>query len=123
LIVSGTSGVWLGAVLTLRQDLPVVIVRKPGEDSHGGVVEGDCYASNGVIVDDFVSSGATVDRIADALDRHGRISVAGVIEHNRKQRSGRARYYRIRTDIDEPEMPGINRIRVVPCDYANKGGY
>jgi len=118
LIVSGTSGVWLGAVLTLRQDLPVVIVRKPGEASHGRAVEGDCCARIGVIVDDFIASGATVDRIANTvMDHH--IVVGGVIEHEKDQGQRRDRCYRI---ANGGVMHG-RRIRVVPCDYANKGGY
>jgi adenine/guanine phosphoribosyltransferase-like PRPP-binding protein len=116
LIVSGTSGVWLGAMLTMEQDLPVVLVRKDGENSHGSIVEGDTAAKTGLVVDDFISTGATINRIARSLSSWGAgLKVVGVIEHCRTGDRGWGP-----TVCVDPESGVMSRytVPVFSCDYA-----
>lgn len=62
---TGSSGAAIAFPLALRYKLPLIMVRKPHEDSHGYFV--DCnYAGlikNFMIVDDFVCTGKTVRQI------------------------------------------------------------
>lgn len=80
LIVHGTSGVWMAGLLVMLQDLPVVLVRKPGENSHGYEVEGpNGTFSRGIVIDDTVCSGRTINRIQHILDgQRSGLSVVGV---------------------------------------------
>ena len=121
LIVSGTSGVWLGSILTMQQDLPVVLVRKPGEQSHGSMVEGDTHSKRGLVVDDFISSGATINRISAALEAwsYG-LNVVGVIEHGRPGDSGYGPSYDIyNTDVDGRTVR-VATVPVFACDHAQR---
>lgn len=103
LIVSGTSGVWLGSLLTMQQDLPVVLVRKDGENSHGSIVEGNTDSKRGLVIDDFISSGTTINRIARSLAIWGRgLEIVGVIEHCRARDYGWGSSFTI-MDGAEPE--------------------
>lgn len=72
LIVHGTSGTWLAGLLVVLQDLPVVLVRKARENSHGYNVEGNgnVNVSRGIVIDDTVCSGDTIRRIAYTLEEH-----------------------------------------------------
>ena len=81
LLVSGTSGSWLGASLVLHQELPVILVRKPSENSHGYNVEGPNGGfERGIFIDDLVATGGTVRNVVRALDNAGTgISVVGVV--------------------------------------------
>lgn len=81
LIVHGTSGTWLAGLLVVLQDLPVVLVRKARENSHGYNVEGNgnVNVSRGIVVDDSVCTGDTIRRIADTLEEHqAGLEVVGV---------------------------------------------
>lgn len=82
--LSGTSGTWLGAALQLHQDwpehLPVVLVRKAKESSHGSRVEGVASVSRLLLIDDFVSSGETALRVRDTLKDYS-IGLVAVLEH------------------------------------------
>lgn len=62
---SGSSGAALAFPLALRHELPVIYVRKAGEKSHGYDVEfnGEGSGLRYVIVDDFIDTGSTVERI------------------------------------------------------------
>ena len=62
IVVHGTSGTWFGAALAM-QGYNVIMVRKPGENSHGYSVEGGLGMVDPdriVFLDDFVSSGDTI---------------------------------------------------------------
>ena len=69
-VVSGKSGISVGFALLLTMDMHLVTVRKPGEDSHGAMIEGTDAKElkKYVILDDFVSSGATVERIIASIN-------------------------------------------------------
>jgi hypothetical protein len=62
--VTGLSGLLVGSIVAMEMDKPLIIVRKRGEERHTlneceGVFGGETY----IILDDFVSSGATIFRI------------------------------------------------------------
>ena len=78
-VVHGNSGVSCGFAALMVTDTPfnLVMLRKDNDNSHGEPIEGpvghrlDKY----LILDDLVSSGATMNRIRDKIDTlHGQVS-------------------------------------------------
>lgn len=66
---TGVSGAALAFPLSFALGIPLLCVRKQGESSHSPYkVEGDYSAERYVIVDDFISSGSTVNRIQDDIE-------------------------------------------------------
>ena len=63
----GLSGI-MAAHLAHALGKELVIVRKPKERNHVQLVEGFNSFKNGIIVDDFISSGNTMDAIFDEVD-------------------------------------------------------
>ena len=71
-VVHGNSGVSCGfaALMLASEDFNLVLLRKDNDNSHGSPIEGpdghrlDKY----LILDDFVSSGATMNRIRDKIN-------------------------------------------------------
>jgi adenine/guanine phosphoribosyltransferase-like PRPP-binding protein len=60
----GMSGALISVPLALKMCKTMIMVRKPGDDSHSTfLVEGDTQARKYVIVDDFVATGDTVRTI------------------------------------------------------------
>lgn len=69
--VRGTSGTSVAFGMRQVYDLPFIICRKSGENSHDGVVTGagcPTHISRYIILDDLVSSGSTVAAIMEDLD-------------------------------------------------------
>ncbi len=68
---TGTSGAALAYILSHWMNVPVVCVRKESERSHYpsylGRLEGFVAFQRYMIVDDFISSGATIDKIRDEI--------------------------------------------------------
>jgi hypothetical protein len=62
---TGSSGAAAAFPLAMLFKIPMIYVRKDGENSHGSPVECNarCHIKKYLIVDDFVSSGETVRRI------------------------------------------------------------
>jgi len=82
--VSGNSGIILGSIAAWQLSKKLMILRRPDETSfHGDVHEGNAWwytESRYVIVDDFVSTGATLTRMFEEADgMHGPRSVAVVL--------------------------------------------
>lgn len=71
-VVHGNSGVSCGfaALMASAEDFNLVLLRKDNDNSHGSPIEGpdghrlDKY----LILDDFISSGATMNRIRDKIN-------------------------------------------------------
>lgn len=80
--VRGTSGIFIAAAVQVQLDVPILLMRKPGEDSHGRMLEGDYNHSykRGLILDDFISSGSTVDGMIEDMADAGLVCV-GVLTH------------------------------------------
>jgi adenine/guanine phosphoribosyltransferase-like PRPP-binding protein len=68
----GSSGMMAAAVLTVALDIPVVYVRKKDENSHGSSVESNSVGiaiPKYLIVDDFICTGSTLDRVVDGIEK------------------------------------------------------
>lgn len=63
IVVSGMSGVVVGAVAAIRLGVNLVIVRKPDDSTHSRDNIVGTIGNKYVVLDDFVESGATVNRI------------------------------------------------------------
>lgn len=67
--VTGSSGVSFAFAVRMLIDVDIVIVRKPGENSHGASDGVNCTGRNScelrkyVILDDLVASGSTIARV------------------------------------------------------------
>jgi orotate phosphoribosyltransferase len=73
--VSGVSGLLLGPILAYMLDKNLIVVRKDGDSSHSNyLIEGTCGRKY-VIIDDFMSTGATVSYIRQKIDK--KIDVSG----------------------------------------------
>lgn len=68
---TGSSGAAIAFTLGIKHNIPLIYVRKPDEQSHGGAVE--CNARDVIksylIVDDFVDSGNTILRIVAGVNK------------------------------------------------------
>lgn len=64
----GFSGAIIGTSVAQQMDKQMILVRKPGDDSHSGhKVEGHKGVKKYIILDDFIDSGATKRAIIDAI--------------------------------------------------------
>src|SRR5687767_13074290 len=61
LVMSGISGQSVGWALSTTLKLPGLVVRKPKERAHSGLIVGQGDVRDYVIVDDFISSGASIN--------------------------------------------------------------
>ena len=93
--VRGISGLLVGVPLALRLDKQLIVVRKPKDDTHSPyMVEGYAAGERYLIVDDFVSTGATVKEIQKALktdENFKHYELAGLYEWNHAEFSTRDR--------------------------------
>lgn len=73
---TGSSGCAGAFALATKYSIPLIYVRKKTEKSNGNKIEfngeWDAVVKNYIIVDDFVSTGATIETIVKAIDRHTR---------------------------------------------------
>lgn len=62
--VRGVSGLLVGSPVALALGKPLAVVRKPSEVAHASGIVNRAHAGNSyIVIDDFVSSGATVREI------------------------------------------------------------
>ena len=66
----GTSGAAMAYPISVATGIPLICVRKVKERSHGRPVEGShkFEVKSYLIVDDFIESGNTIDKIIDAIN-------------------------------------------------------
>lgn len=89
LFVTGKSGIAMAFALLTEYSVPIITVRKPDERSHGVMFEGptDYEPKRYLILDDFVSSGTTVERVMAQVHNYCRAvnkpECVGVIEWDR----------------------------------------
>jgi adenine/guanine phosphoribosyltransferase-like PRPP-binding protein len=72
--VQGVSGMAIGFPLAVKLGIPIVVVRKPDEDSHsaGDRITGEpVKGKRCLFVDDFVSMGQTRARVRRAVELDG----------------------------------------------------
>lgn len=76
IVVSGKSGVTLGfALQMLTDEFPLVVVEKDGVEHHGATnIQGPAshQMHKYVVLDDFIDSGATMERIVDTIERNAK---------------------------------------------------
>lgn len=68
-VVTGKSGISMMFAALEHFDVPFMVVRKPGENSHGEMVEGTMQHDfhRYVLLDDMVETGDTVCRVVNTL--------------------------------------------------------
>lgn len=78
--VTGKSGISLAFATLMLIDFPLIVVRKRGENSHGNPIEGTqgVDVRKYIILDDFVSSGATIQAIVSSIDEMWGSAMANV---------------------------------------------
>jgi len=67
IVCTGISGQAVSWPLSVKTGIPICVVRKAKEESHGSTVEGVGILKNFVIIDDFIASGDTIKRITKQL--------------------------------------------------------
>lgn len=75
-VLHGKSGLSIGFATAMLMDLPIIVVRKDGENSHGSDIESHGNREvrtdrpyRWILLDDFIASGATLQRVARKFDR------------------------------------------------------
>ena len=73
MVFRGTSGAAMAYPLSARLHIPLICVRKKGEDSHGFDVEGpQANVRRYIIIDDFIETGTTIKALIDAMDNENK---------------------------------------------------
>jgi orotate phosphoribosyltransferase-like protein len=74
-VVTGKSGMSVAFAAMMLADIPLIVVRKRGENAHGEMIEGvtSVEVRRYIILDDFVSSGATVRTVVRDIDDYCRV--------------------------------------------------
>jgi adenine/guanine phosphoribosyltransferase-like PRPP-binding protein len=83
IVVSGMSGVIVGAPVALRISRPLVVVRKPDEPHHNNeqVINEHRAGGRWLFLDDFTASGDTLRRCYEALDER-QTTFAGTYQYS-----------------------------------------
>jgi hypoxanthine phosphoribosyltransferase len=75
IVCRGVSGLIMAPLLAYHGRKKLVITRKPDENSHSYTrIEGHLDIDTYIIVDDFVSSGMTIETIVDEISKHENFS-------------------------------------------------
>jgi orotate phosphoribosyltransferase len=98
--IRGVSGVMLGAILSVRLNKPLLVVRK-AEQSHSNYdVEGEKDFGRYIIVDDTICSGHTVNTIVDNIkDFNEKGRLEGILLYNDCGQSDWHNFKRIRDKV------------------------
>jgi adenine/guanine phosphoribosyltransferase-like PRPP-binding protein len=67
IVCTGLSGVLVAPEVAARLGKPIVIVRK-NESSHGKPVEKKQLIGRYIVIDDFVETGSTIQRVIEQID-------------------------------------------------------
>ena len=79
IVVRGVSGMLVGSPVAYRMKLPLVVVRKSDGNHSGQSVEGYTYVKNYVVIDDFVSSGDTINEIRAKMQGYNSAKMTGLV--------------------------------------------
>lgn len=77
-VVSGVSGISMGSMLAFLLDKPLAVIRKNTEDGHSSKTWEGRHGGRCIFVDDFVSTGQTMTRMAKEARNVGAKVVACV---------------------------------------------
>ncbi len=72
IVIRGNSGTLVGYPVSIMTGIPVVLVRKDKESSHGDSIEGSGNMVKYIILDDFIFSGGTVDITYHRIQTHAK---------------------------------------------------
>jgi len=87
MVFCGQSGAALAYPLSARLHIPLICVRKKGENSHGFDIEGpQANVRRYIILDDFIETGKTIKALIKEMDIKNTIHEAS--EHNKLRCSG-----------------------------------
>lgn len=87
MVFCGLSGAALAYPLSARLHIPLICVRKKGEDSHGMDVEGpQANVRRYIIIDDFIETGRTIKTLLNEMDRQNKWGEPS--KHNKVRCSG-----------------------------------
>lgn len=106
--VRGTSGTFIAGALQMYMDVPVLLMRKRGEASHGCFIEGNDHHlyRRGIVLDDFICTGSTVEGMIDDLKRDGQpVRLVAIVEHDSAGRSGTSLQPRTATCLNVRNIP------------------
>jgi orotate phosphoribosyltransferase-like protein len=67
--VTGKSGIAMAFAVNMLGDVPIVAVRKDAETSHGNKIEGLGELRKYIVLDDFVCTGHTVERVVKEISQ------------------------------------------------------
>lgn len=67
LAITGTSGMGMGFIMSYLLKIPVINVRKKSPSHYRSPIEGAINAKRYLILDDFMETGATVDKIRKTI--------------------------------------------------------
>ena len=89
MVFCGLSGAALAYPLSACLHIPLICVRKKGENAHGFDVEGpQANVRRYIIIDDFIETGATIKELIDAMDeqnkwnkpsKHNKVRCSGIV--------------------------------------------
>ena len=81
---TGSSGAALAYPISFLLGVPLICVRKSTKDNHSGLkLEGAVSASKYIIVDDFIQSGRTINKINKAIkSRNEKANCIGIYLYN-----------------------------------------
>lgn len=121
LFVTGKSGIAMAFPLLTRLPVKIITVRKPGEDSHGSTFEGpsEFEPKRFMILDDFVSTGETVNRVLTQLYQfYGEKmpQLVGVIEWDKSPSRYRdtSKDFEIRSSTNDDDGQWVADVKGVP---------
>lgn len=71
IVATGTSGLIIAPIIAYITGIPLVTINKEGDGSHSDyLVRGMMNSGDYIIIDDFIDSGRTVDRIINSIYDH-----------------------------------------------------
>lgn len=115
-VVSGNSGISIAHAALMLTDFPLVLCRKAKDNSHGSLIEGVSghRINRFIVLDDFVSSGATVKRICSTLraqatkhDSYFKTECVGVLQYTKQHAERMAHhpvYWYPEEDLDGEDL-------------------
>lgn len=77
IVVTGVSGLTIGAIIAHHFHKDLVVVRKDGEQAHSNYAVEGWVGSRYIILDDLIATGATVRRIMQTIREQTRNSYSG----------------------------------------------
>lgn len=102
IVASGVSGITFASAMAYKMKLPLVVVRKKREKTYSHaetMIEGGFNGMQYIIVDDLISSGATMGYIANMIhEKHDYVICRGYMLYNSTNTSKDSPYHHFPTE-------------------------